>query len=157
MAQTTRRNFLTRTAGGIVLAVTPLSTRFSGAIAAPSMPPSEWQNGPGKARQRMDGLRKVLGQKVYARDFRPRDLEGWPKDEEVVLVLRCPFANRQLLGLDFEALPAELKPTQDHYGYRFGTRSRCNSPNNIANCRLSGAIRNGAGLPRPGCCAAVFW
>jgi len=113
MAPTTRRDFLARTAGGIVLAVTPLATLLVGAKNAPATsvaPSSEWHDGPGKARHRVDGLRKVMGQKIYARDFRSRDLEGWPKDEEVVLVLRCPFANRPLLGLDLDPLPTELRP-----------------------------------------------
>jgi hypothetical protein len=33
---------------------------------------------PGKARYRIDGVAKVTGEKIYARDFRARDTGGWP-------------------------------------------------------------------------------
>jgi len=114
MPQISRRGFLSRTAGGIALAVTPLSAILgSGPHAQPAGDPGAgWHDGPGKARYRVDGLRKVLGQKVYARDFRARDLDGWPQQEEWVLVMRAPFANRTLLGLDLEALPAALRPAR---------------------------------------------
>ena len=37
--------------------------------------------------RRIDGLAKVTGQKIYARDFRAADLPGWPRTE------RAPFAS----------------------------------------------------------------
>ncbi len=73
-------------------------------------PPSSWQAGPGKARYRIDGRTKVTGGKIYARDFRAWDIDGWPAEEEVVLVLRTPFADREFKGVDVSALPEELRP-----------------------------------------------
>ena len=44
----------------------------------PHAPPGapDWSGGPGKARFRIDGLAKVTGQKIYARDFRAVDMPG---------------------------------------------------------------------------------
>ncbi len=75
-------------------------------------PTPSWSGGAGKARFRIDGLDKVTGRKIYARDFRPRDLEGWPDDEEVVLVARTPLADRVFQGLDLSRLPTELTPAR---------------------------------------------
>lgn len=113
--RTTRREFLTTTVGGLALTVSsiPLGLPFDGrrtAEAAVVAPGPDWQNGPGQARFRIDGMRKVRGQKTYARDFRARDIEGWPKEEEVVMVMRTPVANRRLLGVDLGGLAADLQP-----------------------------------------------
>lgn len=105
----TRREFLSTTIGGIALTVSQLVPR-AGAQAMSSSPP-DWQAGPGQARFRIDGLRKVTGQKTYARDYRARDIEGWPREERVVLVVRAPRADRIYLGLDLGRLPGELQPT----------------------------------------------
>ena len=43
--------------------------------------PLDWMSPDGKARYRWDALRKVTGQKTFARDFRARDLSGWPKEQ----------------------------------------------------------------------------
>lgn len=110
-----RRQFLASTAGGIGIAISPvwLNGILSGPAGAATMaPPPDWQAGPGKARYRIDGLTKVTGQKIYARDFRPHDLDGWPKDEHVVLVLRTPTATRVVEGLDLDWMPDDLKPKQ---------------------------------------------
>lgn len=108
----TRRQFLAATSSGIALSISvlPHLNFGSNAHAADMAPPADWQAGPGKARFRIDGLRKVTGQKIYARDFRAWDMDGWPQEEDVVLVIRTPFANRELIGLDLDPLPDDLKP-----------------------------------------------
>lgn len=40
-----------------------------------------WVAANGKARYRWDAIRKVSGQKVFARDFLARDLPGWPRQQ----------------------------------------------------------------------------
>ncbi|WP_327160057.1 xanthine dehydrogenase family protein molybdopterin-binding subunit [Streptomyces zaomyceticus] len=57
-------------------------------------------------------LRKVTGGKVYASDFRPRDLaeEGWPADCAHALLLRSRYVDRPFKGLDLTLLPADLRP-----------------------------------------------
>jgi CO/xanthine dehydrogenase Mo-binding subunit len=69
-----------------------------------------WSAAPGKARFRIEGLPKVTGQKIYARDFRTRDMLGWPTQERVALVLRAHSVDRLFLGLDLSMLSADLQP-----------------------------------------------
>ena len=47
---------------------------------------SQWSGPPGKARYRIEGVAKVTGQKIYARDFRARDMAGWPQQERMAWV-----------------------------------------------------------------------
>ena len=111
MFEQTRREFLKTTAGAISLLVTPIHM-LEQSEAAVMSPPGGWDGGPGKARWRIDGLSKVTGQKIYARDFHARDLPGWPIDQNHVLVLRTPFAARLFDGVDLNVLPKELQPQQ---------------------------------------------
>lgn len=113
--KTTRREFLATTIGGIALSVTPAILGRHGAgvdtaRSASMAPGPEWQDGPGRARFRIDGHTKVTGQKIYARDFRARDMEGWPDTEDVVMVMRTPTADRVFAGIDLSNLPTRLKP-----------------------------------------------
>ena len=113
--ETTRRKFLKTSVGGIALTVCSLSRNGLGlgprtAKAATVSPPPDWSGGAGKARFRIDGFEKVTGGKIYARDFRPHDLEGWPSEEDVVLVARTPIADRVFLGFDLARLSDELSP-----------------------------------------------
>ncbi|WP_374438239.1 xanthine dehydrogenase family protein molybdopterin-binding subunit [Inhella sp.] len=71
---------------------------------------SAWSGPPGQARFRIEGLAKVTGQKIYARDFRSKDFPSWPKAERAALVLRAPAARRQFLGLDLAALQGVAQP-----------------------------------------------
>ena len=67
----TRRRFL-QTAGGAGLTI------VFARLAAATVSAFDWSAGPGLARARIDGHAKVTGQKIYARDFRARDMPGWP-------------------------------------------------------------------------------
>ena len=97
------------TVGGLAVTVTVLSPSLS-TQAATVAPGPDWQDGPGRARYRIDGLPKVTGQKIYARDFRARDLDGWPDEEDIVLVMRTPLANRKFHGVDLSRLATDLQP-----------------------------------------------
>ena len=100
----TRREFL-QTVGGAALTV--VFTRLAHADAAPG---HDWSGGPGKARSRIDGLRKVTGQKIYGRGFRARDMGGWPAAERVAMVLRATAVDRLFGGIDLSSLPPALQP-----------------------------------------------
>src|SRR5579872_4014768 len=63
----------------------------------------------GTARHRTDGVAKVRGEKIYARDFRAADMKGWPTIERCALVLRARYVDRRFLGLDLAPL-AEVMP-----------------------------------------------
>lgn len=106
----TRREFLRLSAStGVFFVSTKLALPQN---ASPSSPGNTggWMAGPGKARQRIDGLQKVTGAKIYARDFHPRDIPGWPSRERRVLILRVGYADRRLLAIDLSMLPRELAP-----------------------------------------------
>jgi len=113
--KTTRREFIAATIGGVALTISPLSvfskqTGSNTAHATSLSPDKDWQDGPGQARFRIDGHQKVTGRKIYARDFRARDLEGWPDVEDVAMVVRVPSVNRVFKGIDISRLPANLLP-----------------------------------------------
>lgn len=80
----------------------------AGAGSATAQP--AWGGTPGKARFRIDGIAKVTGQKIYARDFRARDMAGWPAQERMAMVLRATAVDRVFEGLDLSMLPPELQP-----------------------------------------------
>ncbi|HXA46150.1 MAG TPA: xanthine dehydrogenase family protein molybdopterin-binding subunit, partial [Burkholderiaceae bacterium] len=81
----TRRVFLKLLASGatVSLSVTSLSSLASSeeSNSADISDIPQWAPEAGKARWRIDGMPKVLGQKIYARDFKARDIKGWPQDE----------------------------------------------------------------------------
>ena len=107
----TRREFLKTTAvSGAVILLSRYDFWGSEAYAGQSIKAADWQAGPGKARFRIDGFAKVTGQKIYARDFRARDLPGWPQEEQVVYILRATFSDHVFEGIDLSELPEELKP-----------------------------------------------
>src|SRR5258708_36872891 len=93
----TRRVFLQGLgAAGITLIVRNICPSAQGAAADPH----GWMGPPGKARYRIDGVAKVRGEKIYARNFRARDMNGWPAVERAALVLRAAHVDRRFLGVD---------------------------------------------------------
>jgi CO/xanthine dehydrogenase Mo-binding subunit len=109
--QLNRREFIkVSSLGGIWLVTRNLTGFASEPGPAPAGSVSGWSGAPGKARYRIEGLAKVLGQKIYARDFRARDMAGWPAREVYAMVLRTPVAGRKLEGIDLSTLPQDLQP-----------------------------------------------
>lgn len=106
-----RRQFLKSAvaAGGITVifnSLPSMAQRASGGQAGGS----SWMGPPGKARFRIEGLPKVTGQKIFARDFRARDMKGWPTTERHAMLLRATSADRPLVAIDLSMLPPELRP-----------------------------------------------
>ncbi len=66
-----------------------------------------WSGSPGKARFRIEGMAKVTGQKIYARDFHAKDMPGWPSQERVAMILRASNAKRLFMGIDLSMLKSE--------------------------------------------------
>lgn len=64
----------------------------------------------GKVRYRWDALRKVTGQKTFARDFRARDLSGWPKEQAHAFFIKATRADRIFEGVDLSLLGPKLQP-----------------------------------------------
>jgi CO/xanthine dehydrogenase Mo-binding subunit len=127
--QLTRRRVIGTGAAAITLLVHELAFAFKppviknprarpqleGTPTQPHTPPGapDWSAGPGKARFRIDGLAKVTGQKIYARDFRAADMPGWPKTppERMAMILRATQPGLCFAGLDLSRLDAaDAKP-----------------------------------------------
>ncbi|MFG6485634.1 xanthine dehydrogenase family protein molybdopterin-binding subunit [Roseateles sp. BYS78W] len=118
--QLTRRRVIGSGAAAVTLLVHDLALAFKpptprltgarpqpeGTPTQPHMPPGapDWSGGPGKARFRIDGLAKVTGQKIYARDFRAADMPGWPTTERMAMILRATTPNLAFTGLDLKRL-----------------------------------------------------
>lgn len=119
----TRRSFFgVLGAGGVsvlfhdLALANPIGLHLPGALPRPLSSPANfaaapgWSGAPGKARYRIEGMAKVTGQKIYARDFRARDMLGWPVSERMAMIIRATDATRLFLGIDLSMLPPELKP-----------------------------------------------
>lgn len=70
-----------------------------------------WSGPPGQARYRIEGLQKVTGQKIYARDFRAKDMPLWPQEERMAMVLRATVTDQLLMGLNLSMLSADSLPS----------------------------------------------
>lgn len=107
-----RRRFLIgSTAAGITLALVPLAAHaaFVGDEIMPSAP--GWSgDGLGPPRYRIDGYAKATGAKLYARDFRAADMEGWPDETDHAMLLLAADATHRFLGIDLTMLAADLRP-----------------------------------------------
>ena len=71
---------------------------------------TDWIGKDGKARFRWDGVRKVTGQKNFARDYRARNIPGWPKQQSHAFMLKATKADRSFEGVDLSILGADLQP-----------------------------------------------
>ena len=71
---------------------------------------TDWLSPDGKARYRWDALQKVTGQKIFARDFRARDLPGWPKQQAHAFFIKATQADRAFQGVDLSSLGQDLQP-----------------------------------------------
>ncbi len=79
-APLSRRNFLKAgAAAGIAVKVSFLAPPARAQLleAGPSDGPA-WA-APGRPRYRLDAIAKVTGSKTFSRDYRSRDLAGWPE------------------------------------------------------------------------------
>lgn len=72
--------------------------------------PVQLEPGTGAPRFRIDGMAKVTGEKVFARDIRARDMPHWPQRQSHAFILRATQADRPYAGFDLSALGEDLKP-----------------------------------------------
>ncbi len=107
-----RRRFLVgSSAAGISLALVPLAAHAS-LEADETMPTAPgWSgNGLGPPRYRIDGYAKATGAKLYARDFRAADMNGWPGTTDHAMLLLASDATHRFVGLDLSMLGSDLQP-----------------------------------------------
>jgi len=107
-----RRRFLIgSTAAGITLALVPLAAHAS-FVDDETMPAAPgWSgDGFGHPRYRIDGYAKATGAKLYARDFRAADMDGWPDETDHAMLLLAADATRRFVGTDLTMLAPDLQP-----------------------------------------------
>ena len=107
-----RREFLklTSISGVTVAFLNPLRALSQTNITPYAESALDWRDAIGGARFRIDGVAKVTGAKVFARDIRAKNMTGWPSKQGHALVVRAAFADREVLGLDMSILGQDLGP-----------------------------------------------
>ena len=106
-----RRRFLVGTAAGITLALVPLAA-YASFIDDETMPtaPGWTGDGFGHPRYRIDGYAKATGAKLYAKDFRAVDMDGWPDTTDHAMLLLAADATCRFVGIDLTMLAPDLQP-----------------------------------------------
>ncbi|MCI2809475.1 xanthine dehydrogenase family protein molybdopterin-binding subunit [Eoetvoesiella caeni] len=107
-----RRRFLQASSlAGITVYIAPFgSTAYAALFDQRVLTPVRWDPATGKAQFRVDGIAKVSGAKVFARDIRARDLPNWPEQQSHALILRAARADAVYQGFDLTRLGQDLKP-----------------------------------------------
>ncbi|NQZ07399.1 MAG: xanthine dehydrogenase family protein molybdopterin-binding subunit [Algicola sp.] len=118
LSSKSRRRFIKAVTGcTIAVNIIPINQLFAQQIdTRTNTNTGDWSGQPGQARYRIDGLAKVTGQKIYARDFHAKDLPGWPQDEHPVMIVRAFNVDENFVGLDKSILPAGGHPNMVIYG-----------------------------------------
>lgn len=78
---------------------------FEEGILAPT--DAAWDAEAARMRFRLDGVSKVTGAKVFARDIRARDMPHWPDRQSHAFILRTTHCDRTYEGFDLARLEAE--------------------------------------------------
>jgi CO/xanthine dehydrogenase Mo-binding subunit len=97
--------------GGIAVYVAPFGTCAFAALFEDSLlTRPAWNSADGVLKYRVDGISKVTGEKVFARDIRARDMPHWPAQQAHALALRVTKADRRYAGFDLSLLGPDLAP-----------------------------------------------
>lgn len=109
-----RRQFLqTTSVAGIATYIATLgSPAWAALFEQKLLTPMPWDPATGKARFRVDGIAKVTGSKIFARDIRARDLPNWPDAQSHAFMLRTTRADAVYSGFDLSRLGDDLQPNQ---------------------------------------------
>jgi CO/xanthine dehydrogenase Mo-binding subunit len=97
--------------GGIAVYLAPLGSRAYAALFDDGgLTRPVWNSRNSTLKYRIDGISKVTGEKVFARDIRARDMPHWPQQQGHALVLRVTKADRPYAGFDLSLLDPDLSP-----------------------------------------------
>lgn len=112
MVGLSRRSFLKTTVmAGISVYLAPVGSRaFAALFEEKILTPVEWDARTGQPRFRIDGIAKVTGAKVFARDMRASDMPHWPQQQAHALILRTTRADCVYEGFNLGMLGEALKP-----------------------------------------------
>ncbi|NKI68675.1 molybdopterin-dependent oxidoreductase [Collimonas pratensis] len=107
-----RRSFLKASVvAGVSVYVAPMGGKaFAALFEEKILTPIQWDSGNGQVKFRIDGIAKVTGAKVFARDVRARDMPHWPNQQAHAFILRATKADRSFLGVDLSLLGDDLTP-----------------------------------------------
>ncbi len=108
----TRRTFLKASVvAGVSVYIAPIGGKaFAALFEEKILTPVQWDPKTGAPRFRIDGMAKVTGDKVFARDIRSRDMPHWPQEQSHAFILRATKADRAFEGFDLALLGDDLKP-----------------------------------------------
>ncbi|MBJ7308791.1 xanthine dehydrogenase family protein molybdopterin-binding subunit [Rugamonas sp. CCM 8940] len=111
-AELSRRNFLKAgLVAGVSVYIAPLGGKaFASLFEENILTPIDWNSKTGQVKFRIDGIAKVTGGKVFARDIRSRDMPHWPQQQSHAFILRATKADRSFEGIDLALLGDDLKP-----------------------------------------------
>ena len=103
-----RRAFLKGSViAGITAYLAPLGSNAFGALFENRVlsPTSDaWQMASGKMRFRLDGIAKVTGSKVFARDIRAKDMPHWPDQQAHAFIIRTTRCDQTFQHIDLSRL-----------------------------------------------------
>lgn len=104
-----RREFLTSSImAGVAVQINFL--RPAEALPLPEQLDPSWIGADGRPKHRLDAIAKVTGSKVFARDFRARDMPGWPQTQSHAFLIRATKADRTFESIDLTVLGPDLQP-----------------------------------------------
>ncbi|MFM9433011.1 CO/xanthine dehydrogenase Mo-binding subunit [Janthinobacterium sp. CG_23.3] len=111
-AELSRRTFLKAgVVAGVAVYVAPFGDEaFAALFEEKILTPIAWDGKNGQVKFRIDGIAKVSGAKVFARDIRARDMPHWPQQQSHAFMLRTTKADRSYDGFDLALLGADLQP-----------------------------------------------
>jgi len=107
-----RRNFLkVSVIAGVSVYIAPFGSKAYAALFEEKLlTPVQWDAKTGTPKFRIDGMAKVSGAKIFARDIRARDMPNWPQQQAHAFILRTTQADRPYAGFDLTLLGDALKP-----------------------------------------------
>ena len=107
-----RRQFLkAATLAGVTTYIAPFgSPAYAALFEQKLLTPVRWDPASKLAQFRVDGIAKVTGSKIFARDIRSRDLPNWPDQQSHALILRATKADVLYTGFNLSRLGEDLKP-----------------------------------------------
>jgi hypothetical protein len=120
MAGLPRRSFLKASViAGISVYLAPVGGRaFAALFEERILTPVNWDPASGQPKFRIDGIAKVKGEKVFARDMRASDMPHWPQQQSHAMILRatradCLYEGFNLAGLGDDLMPDRLVTADD--------------------------------------------